>query len=255
MHPHQHWNLWDIRHPYHIQVTIFQRFFPRPECVWASPPGTHERGLNLGVWEFSCAAVPLCLLRFPGIKLGQCWWSSAWNEAPPFRRHQSGWVMVLLQIYETSGHMAESGLKSIIHSPSTFLCNAMGKFQHCHICDGWLSHACACQLRFPVKGAVIHAAAWGTQSGNVACYYDGTFPNELKQLGYHLFMVYLGTFIPKTPWNGSNSGTTKLKVCEAILLRLLPHQTTPCLCCMQPVLSIGSGKGIWSTQFCCLVIL
>lgn len=54
---------------------------------------------------------------------------------------------------------------------------------------------------------------------------------------------------PKTPWNGSNSGTTtKLMVCEAILLRLLPHQTTPCLCCMRPVLSIGSGKGIWSTQ-------
>ena len=77
----------------------------------------------------------------------------------------------------------------------------MGKFQQCHIGDGWLSHACACQLRFPVKGAVIHAAAWGTQSGwglssdsfrsgwssgNVACYYDGTFSNELKQLGYQL---------------------------------------------------------------------
>lgn len=56
-------------------------------------------------------------------------------------------------------------------------------------------------------------------------------------------------------WNGSNSGTTKLKVCEAILLRVLPHQTTPCLCCMRPVLSIGSGKGIWSTQFCCLGIV
>lgn len=57
--------------------------------------------------------------------------------------------MVFLQIYETSGHMAESGLKSIIHSPSTFLWNAMGKFQQCHIGDGLIVPCLRLPAPFP----------------------------------------------------------------------------------------------------------